>query len=136
MTETIDRSRQVNNLQHRTVSIESLSQAGPSSDVALARNLIYDLMGSEQPARDEWGLRPFREIWVLFSREGDEIDREIGETAEEDLGQWINAFSCVNPREQFLQDFQQSLRQSLCYLFEGNGIFEQKDSMLLRLTAS
>ena len=130
---TQERLRRVQNPQYISLSESALFSEG--GEPKLAQDLVWKLMGSAPPEKDEWGLSSFREIWVLFTREGVE-PRVLGEEEPEEHHQWLNAFRIVRPSEQFLREYQDDLEAHLKYLFAGDEFIEQKSEILYRITAS
>ena len=128
-------TRSVHNLQHIPISREFLAES--STDSSLARDLVARLMESPRPPKDQWGLAPFRELWVLFTPES-ETPRELPEEIldSELFSQWLNAFSLVSPKEEFLASYQSELQSHLGYLFEGDQLIERKSDLLYRIVAS
>lgn len=115
------------------ISQESLTAA----DTSLAATIVRELMASPKPSPDEFGISPFRELWVQFASQGTaELDFP-SEVDSDDFHQtWLNGFSLIRPSEAFLQDFQQSLQQTLRWLFESTEHFPQEETILLRIVAS
>lgn len=130
---TQERLRRVTNAHYITVSQESLS--GDSSEPILARELIAAVLDSPKPPADEWGISPFRELWVLFTPEGSE-SRQLQEEEPDGHSTWLNAFSLIRPSDSFLQGYQKELESHLKYLFAGDELIEQKRDLLYRITAS
>lgn len=126
----------VQNTLQLTVAPELLTQPA-DSEPELARTVIRELLASPKPEPDEWGLSPFKELWIVFTPEGAEELQWPSELGSDDFSQtWLNAFSLVVPSEAFLQDFQQSLQQTLRWLFESTEHFPQQDTIILRIVAS
>ena len=129
-------THRVQNTLQLTVAPELLAGAA-DSEPELARTIIRELMASPKPEPDEWGLSSFKELWIVFTPEGAEELQWPTELDSDDFSQtWLNAFSLVRPSEAFLQDFQQSLQQTLRWLFESTEHFPQQDTIILRIVAS
>lgn len=129
-------THRIQNKLQLSVTPESIA-ADSSTEPELARTIIRELLASPRPEPDEWGISPFKELWVAFAPEGTAELELPAEIDSDDFSQtWLNAFSLVRPSESFLQDFQQSLRETLRWLFESTEHFPQQDTIILRIVAS
>jgi len=132
---TISRTRKVHNLT--TIPISEASIAGDPAEAKLARKIVRRLLDSPRPPKDEFGIAPFRELWVLIHPEGSEAPPIQDE--EPDSGyfqQWINAFSIMSPSPEFLTGYQKDLQNHLRYLYTADEYIEQKTHILYRIVAS
>lgn len=115
------------------ISQEDLTAA----DTSLAVTIIRELLAKPKPSPDEWGISPFKELWVQFTPEGSDAPPIPSELDSDDFSQtWLNALSLIRPSERFLQDFQDSLQQTLRWLFESTEHFPQQDAITIRIVAS
>lgn len=129
-------THRIQNRLQLTVAPETIA-ADSSAEPELARTIIRELLASPKPEPDEFGISPFRELWVAFAPEGNaelELPAEIDSAGFSQT--WLNGFSLIRPSDSFIQDFQQSLQQSLRWLFESTEHFPQQDAIILRIVAS
>lgn len=132
---TIPRTRKVHNLTTITVSEASIS--GDPAEAKLARKIITRLLDSPQPPKDEFGIAPFRELWVLIHPEGSEAPAIQDEEPDTHyFHSWINAFSAMSPSADFLAGYQKDLQDHLRYLYKGDELIDQKSHILYRIVAS
>jgi len=128
--------RKVHNLLTIPVTEDSISR-DPATNTALARKIISELLNSPQPPKDEYGIAPFRELWVLIHPEGTEPPTLQEEEPDSHYFQsWINAFSTISPRDDFLTGYQKELQDHLRYLYTADEYIDQKDHILYRIVAS
>jgi len=129
-------TRKVHNLQ--TIPVSEASIIGdPATNTELARKIIRALLDNPQPPKDEFGIAPFRELWVLIHPEGSEAPTIADELTDDHYFQsWINAFSTIHPRDDFLAGYQKELQDHLAYLYKSDEYIDQKDHILYRIVAS
>lgn len=129
-------AHQIQNTLQVAVTPESFAPDA-ANEFSLARTIIGALMAGPKPQPDEFGLSAFRELWVQFTPEGSEVPPIPSELDSDEFhNTWLNAMSLIRPSEAFLQDFQQSLQQTLRWLFESTEHFPQQETILLRIVAS
>lgn len=129
-------AHRVQNTLQLAVTPENFSQ-GSASGLTLARTIIAELLASPKPEPDEFGISPFRELWIQFTPEGTTAPEIPSELNSDDFHQtWLNAMGLIRPSERFLQDFQQSFQPTLRWLFESTAMFPQQDAILIRIVAS
>lgn len=128
--------RKVHNLL--TIPISEASIAGdPATNTALAQKIITALLDSPRPPKDEFGIAPFRELWVLIHPEGTEAPTIADELTDDHyFHAWINAFSIMSPNPEFLTGYQKDLQNHLRYLYTADEYIEQKTHILYRIVAS
>ncbi len=131
MTATL---RKVENLLTIPIS-RDFAFSDESEKPTLAPRLIRELRDSPPTTPDEWGFVLRNQIWVLFYPEGGE-HRTLAEEEPDEHHQWINAFRLINPREEFIADWESDLKRHLKELFQADEFTEQKQDILYRITAT